>query len=563
MRECYASIKVFYLLLLFHSILYCPLTALNVAPSLSPAEHDLVVVMIVDQLSYHQLMAIKPFVKHGFKRLFEHATVYDQARHPHACPTTATGHAALSTGTLACDHGITLNCWIDRDGNKQCYFDSRPESALFMGQGVAPYGASAQNLMVDTLSDQCLLASTQTSPYSSYALSYKCRAAVGLAGKRGKPIWLNPMTLRFTSSKAFFEELPPFVHRFNELYAISSIKSWFWKRVYEADSAAYNFQQANNCDDALLPYRLIDTTIMTQHGQSKRIKRDGLPSSTLLTMTPRANSLLFKLAHRCLRYEFKEKKCKKLLLWVSLSPLDRLGHTYGPYSHEVIDMLYHLDHQIDQFMTVVCKRYPHKKPLFVLTADHGVMPLPSHLKTQGHSDVRRIHAGSLIKAMNKKAQEICGHDRIIAKCMSNHFFCNQQLLQSLDPAVKEQVLKVLTQHLRDEPGIAAAWTFEELAKAHCPYGSREYWAQQQLFPGRTGELITLPNVHATISKHHHGATHRSPYDYDVHVPLMIYDPEKPGKTITAPCFTTQLASTLAQRLGIPPPSASRFCALPE
>ena len=59
------------------------------------------------------------------------------------------------------------------------------------------------------------------------------------------------------------------------------------------------------------------------------------------------------------------------------------------------------------------------------------------------------------------------------------------------------------------------------------------------------------------------ATHGSPYDYDSHVPLLVYGPKwyRPGRIETR-VEITNIAPTLAQLLGVARPEAAEAAALP-
>jgi hypothetical protein len=66
-----------------------------------------------------------------------------------------------------------------------------------------------------------------------------------------------------------------------------------------------------------------------------------------------------------------------------------------------------------------------------------------------------------------------------------------------------------------------------------------------------------------LSKYKAGTTHESPYNYDTHVPLVIYQPGKYEHiSIIKKVYATQLANTLAQILNIQKPPASTAQLLP-
>ena len=159
---------------------------------------QLTVVIIVDQLAYHYLPKLKNNLKHGIKFLMDKGIFYSNAHFPHACPSTPTGHTALSTGTLADYHGFVFNRWFDDDGKKiDSTKDKNPDHAVFSKDGTYDYGQSGKNIMVDGLSDQFVLKSEPFSNYKAFALSHKTSAAIPIAGKLGKAIWFDYQSGRF------------------------------------------------------------------------------------------------------------------------------------------------------------------------------------------------------------------------------------------------------------------------------------------------------------------------------------------------------------------------------
>ena len=87
----------------------------------------------------------------------------------------------------------------------------------------------------------------------------------------------------------------------------------------------------------------------------KPIPINGQNRFALFERTPAANQLLLDLALHTIKTHVTRKSCQEMLLWVCLSPLDMIGHEYGPQSREAIDMIYHLDCQIERFMDCVSR----------------------------------------------------------------------------------------------------------------------------------------------------------------------------------------------------------------
>lgn len=528
------------------------------------SQPQLTIVIVIDQFSAHQLKKVTPFLSGGIKRMLEQGTVYTNARHPHGFPTTATGHAALNTGAFGKDHGITLNAWRNDNGKTHCFSDDRDCSLIFRGNHFHNHGASAANLMTEGLSDQFVKASRPDAPHQAIALSHKCRAAIGLSGKQGKPIWLDPESLQFTSSKAFFDKLPGWVDEINKQYHIKH-NAWVdWRLRFPKDHPAYQSPLLNNYTWSSSPTPLAGTTVQNHvpHKKQNKIKRDGLPRSSNFAISPASNQLLLNVATRCLEQTMVSPN-QHLLLWVSLSPLDRIGHSFGPYSYEALDMIYHLDLQLEQFIHEVIKKYAVYKPLFALTADHGVLPIPEKLPSLGLPQGKRINSSELIHKLNEIAQRNYGIKKAVKEFISNHFFLNQKKIRKLSLNQREKLLNNFKKIIGSTQGIKQVWTSQELALGSFSPLSPEYCMQQQLYPGRVGDLICLPQPWATLSKGNSGATHKSPYPIDTHVPLILYDAINPiKKEISSSVFIPQLTVTLSRILNVAPPPKAAFGELP-
>ena len=64
------------------------------------------------------------------------------------------------------------------------------------------------------------------------------------------------------------------------------------------------------------------------------------------------------------------------ILGINLTPNDYVGHAYGPESLEVEDITYRTDRMLGEFIDFINERLEGRPWIFVLTADHGVTPIP-------------------------------------------------------------------------------------------------------------------------------------------------------------------------------------------
>ena len=83
-------------------------------------------------------------------------------------------------------------------------------------------------------------------------------------------------------------------------------------------------------------------------------------------------------------------------LGVSFSSLDSVGHTYGPRSHEIQDMLVRLDITLGKLLDYLDKKVGADNYVVALSADHGVADLPEQIPAGGRqptADGARDHRG--------------------------------------------------------------------------------------------------------------------------------------------------------------------------
>jgi len=552
----------------------------------------LAIIIVIDQFSYYALQKYKEFLRGGLHHLMHRGVNYTNAYHPQATPETAPGHATLSTGCCAKDHGIISNTWFDSKGEKVTAGQANPAYAAVLNStgvhdesgvhesGVYNYGVSSEQLKVDTLADQFMLQNLTCKPYHAYALSLKDYAAVQMAGKLGKAVWLDIKTGNFTSSKAYFDKLPDWISEFNEANSLRDLDHIFWAQAKPATSNGYMFAENQNLQEAELSHELVNTEIPLEW------ERKPEKPLHLFVKTPQANQRLFDLAKSCIDAHVNKRNKDQLLLWVSLSALDKAGHVFGPDSKETIDIIYHLDKQLQKFIRYAQNAVGKQEVLFVLTADHGVSPMPATLAQKGYPAIK-YSAQDLIKKLNQQLKE-AGHSSysslshpahnpaytspdaskqqaraFIQYINNNQVYLDNALFSTLSVSQQEALLKDTKKLLLENPGVKQIWTYQELAHGCFSKSDIAHAYKNQLYPGRSGHLIIQMDPYCEISEWKKGADHSAPYDYNTRVPLILYQHgHLELKKIDQRVSTLQLANTLADILCIPKPSATTAAHLP-
>lgn len=528
---------------------------MNTLVTLHATPPKVTIVCVIDQLAHRSIKKHWPFLTGGIKKLLSQGLVYSNARYPHARPATATGHTALSTGTYANRHGVMSNNWPDPVTGKDVSACDDPDSLIFSPTGFYPKGKSASHIMADGLSEHC-------KNHAVISMSLKARAAIGMGTKGAESVWFDIRGGQFTTSTAFSKRLPIWVKTFNDLVCsrIQKRHQTTWNLRYPIDHEAYQ-------------YALIDDERFAGHKESLLDKPQPIPAPNkekafdAFTYTPDANRLLLLLARHALNYSANEKPHKPILLWLSMSSLDFVGHVYGPDSRESVDTLYHIDAQLDAFITSVEKRFGRTNCAWVLTGDHGVMSIPELLRTQGIPGAQRLITNDVIAQLNQSIYRYFNIKNMVLAFDTPDIWFNPEKWRGCPDKTKRAVADHVKHYMLAIPGIKHAWRYDELldgsAFAHYDRHDRAHWFAKQYYPGRSGQVVCQVHPYTYITEYPTGTSHCTPYDYDVHVPLGISWPSHiSDQTVDAWVSMLQVSPTLAQLLEVNAPTHADSGVLP-
>lgn len=513
----------------------------------------LTVVMVIDSFAYEYIRKLEPNFCGGLRSLMENGVVYTCAHYPHALPTTAVGHTALSTGVYGNDHGIVTNAWFDQEGKKiQSDADNAPDAAVISPTGFYDFGKSARTIMTQGISD-CLMMETKPCARTKvFSISLKARAAIGTANKLGKAIWFDAKSGLMTSSKYYFSQLDEWLMKFNKQHGVDKLESFCWDYKYCKDSDYYNFDMIDELADVKQETGILGKKIVIDHSADHAY--EAFEASIY------ANQLLIDCARECIKANLSCNRQERLLVWLCLSPLDKVGHLYGPMSKEVIDMIYHLDNQLKYFFRFIHRHIKQSDVLYVLTADHGMTPVPEYSQQQGYP-ARRLLVKDVQEEVQKAIRSATGVDVKVYIKTPNVYFSKD--FYEVNQRMQDWIINVAKSVLKSTPGIKNVWTNADL-DFMCPEpDSMEYWFKQQRFAGRSGHLLVAVEPFALLSKYETGTSHDTPYELNTHVPLIIYRAKTfEKKIINSSVNMLQFANSLAQMLQIPGPASSTFPILP-
>ena len=181
----------------------------------------------------------------------------------------------------------------------------------------------------------------------------------------------------------------------------------------------------------------------------------------------------------------------------------------------------------------------------MLTADHGICPLPEFAAKEGKPG-RRLSAVALVAGCENHLRETFGDiakpkddaeskvaPRYLEAVVPPHLYLNHRLLAAkmLKP---DDVAVALAEYLRTREGVLQAYTYEGLKGGLVGDDAISRRVLRSFHPDRSGDvyivlrpyhLIGAVTLGASIAT---GTTHGSPHAYDTHVPLVVYGPGVAG-----------------------------------
>ncbi|HEX9185506.1 MAG TPA: alkaline phosphatase family protein [Vicinamibacteria bacterium] len=486
----------------------------------APAEKPrLVLLVAVDQMRYDYLPRFADAFTGGFRRLMRDGAVFTNARLDHYPTVTAVGHATMLTGAPPAMSGIVGNDWYDRALGKGVTSVDDPGTKLVGGRDVT--GSSPHRLRVSTVGDELKMARPGS---RVIGIAHKDRSAILMAGRMADlALWWDTQTGAFVSSTWYLPELPGWAADFNAKKPADAWLGREWRALGEGG--------------ALLG-RMPDTPGPAYYA--------GLYGSAF------GNDLLVSLAEAVIEGERLGQGGGTDVLALSFSCNDAVGHDKGPHSAEVRDVTVRTDLALERLLATIDRRVGLDRTVVVLTADHGVAPVPEQMAAW-QMPGGRLSRADLEKAAMGALEAAFGPGAWLEGRAGSDLYLNRQLVaeRGLDPAVVERRLAAGLETV--EP-VWRTYTRSQLLEGRVP---PDPWSRRVLVSfdrERSGDVAVLfePYWMASAS----GTTHGTAYSYDAHIPLVVMGPGiRPGRYDRTVALN-DLAPTLATLLDVEPPSGA-------
>jgi len=289
------------------------------------------------------------------------------------------------------------------------------------------------------------------------------------------------------------------------------------------------------------------------------------PLASALLWTPLADRLLSDLALDLLADDALALGRDDVpdLLEVSFSANDYVSHFYGPGSVEDLEILRALDVEIGRLLDDLAARFGKGSVVVALSADHGFLPLPEATerhdpKARGRrvADVKILN--QLNEAVNVELKRAGGATPLVYRFEGCSLWLDRAALASTDAPSAKRVLAIVWREL------ATTWK-DVVLRTLVVDGAfpdriaddlmRRAWNAR--VPGRSGDLFVVPRYGFLVDPYDgKGSSHGTPWEYDTHVPMIVWGGGIAPRTISTPSTPYDLAPTLGSWLGVDLPDAT-------
>jgi predicted AlkP superfamily pyrophosphatase or phosphodiesterase len=480
----------------------------------------LVVAIAIDQFRYDYLTRFRSEYKGGLNQLLTKGAVFTNARYEHFPTVTAIGHSTFMSGATPAISGIIGNDWWERSENRNVTSVFDDKTKLLGGSGGS--GSSPRRLLVSTVGDELKMADGGRSKV--VGISLKDRAAILPVGHMADgAYWFDGKTGNFVSSTYYFDDLPGWVKDFNSSHPGDKYKG-------------------------------------AKFGKKKLAAEAGEKLYEGLAPTPFGNEIIEAFAERAIQAEQLGRHDVTDLLAVSLSSNDYVGHTFGPDSAEVHAVSVATDKLLAKFFAYLASNIGMQNVIVVMTADHGVAPVPE-VNTARKMPGGRMPGKLVTESIQEALTAMYGDGKWIVSPSEHSIYLNLDLIaqKKLDPA---EVNKVAAQACLKLPHVFRVYTREQLMSGATLEDQVGRRVQNGFYVRRSADIEILLEPYWMFTGGT-GTTHGTTFSYDAHVPIIFIGPGiKPGRYNNT-IAVNDIAPTLATLLDVETPSGSVGRALSE
>jgi hypothetical protein len=486
-----------------------------------PKKPKLILAVVVDQFRYDYLLRFRNDYTAGLKTILDRGAVFDDAHHIHYPTVTAVGHSTFLSGATPSMSGIVGNEWYDREAKKNVTSVSDDDTKLVGASGA---GSSPRRLLVSTVGDEIKM---QGQPVKVIGISIKDRASILPSGHMADAAyWLDAESNQWVTSTYYMSQLPAWVAGVNAAKPANRATGAVWMPL--------------NAKPGAKPF-----CTMVRDTPGVRYCRT-------LEASPWGNELIEEFAERALAEEKMGTHDGTDLLTVSFSSNDYVGHAVGPDAPEIRDISMRTDLLLGKLLTAVDKQVGLDNVTFVLTADHGVAPVPE-VNVQRNMPGGRITEASVTDTIEKALEAKYGAGKwIIGRAGTTPYF-SRPLIQQYK-TTEADVEQTAAEAARALPHIFRVYTAEDIRTGRVTRDDVSAALTYGFYGKRSGDIFVIQDPYYLYDAN--GTSHGTPFGYDSHVPVIFMGPGIKAGHYFEKVAVNDIAPTLASIAGVEQPSGS-------
>ena len=508
--------------------------------SISYKKPKLVVMLVVDHMRPDLLTRFDDIYDGGFRWLIDNGVWFSNTHHNHSYTATGPGHTAIGYGQHPGKVGVIGNSFYDRELKKNVNCVEDPNAKVI--GSTSGKARSTVRYNAKGLGDWIKAAYPQSKVIS---IAGKDRTACLMGGEKPDiPIYYNKAG-SFISSDHYIDVAPDWLNNFNENLNIDSYKDSIWEKSLKNsyyEKYARNDHYIGETDDYL--------NALYSPVFPIGFDRDVDPRSSIMGR-PWFEREVLKLSKLAIVEEKLGKDIAPDLLCVGFSAMDWIIHDYGPFSQEVMDACIKLDRYIGDFIHFIDRHVGLGNVLFVLTADHGGLPLPEYVVNQGGTGgrINAAHLGEALEWIDEECEERLGQN-LYHRAGANFFLDKKKINKAgVDPSL---IYEIVDQYLTNVEGINKV-VFKDSIMLDNSKDKVKLRLKNMINSDKTPEFFPILDP-GYLYRSPHGTGHGSPYDYDTHVPLIFSRKQFSNKKKVSNQATVDIAPTIAKYLDINVPS---------
>jgi len=508
-------------------------------PEANNSKPKLVVGIVVDQMRYDYLTRFDHhYSQDGFKRLIREGFHIENGHFNYIPTKTAAGHASVFTGTTPANHAILGNDYFDRETGEMiyCVSDSRYQTV----GGINGGAKSPHRMKTTTLSDQLNL--HQYHKGKVIGLAIKDRSAILPAGHTANgAYWYEGKDEgKFVTSSYYMEEVPKWVSDFNA----SGRSEYYINQIWDTYKPIEQYQSSivdNNAYEGkfkgkttpTFPYNLAEL-------------RDKNNNYDLIKGTVFGNSITTDFAIAAIKGEQLGKGDYVDFLSISYSSTDYIGHQFGVDSKEIEDNYVRMDLEIARLLQTLDQEVGKGNYTLFLTADHAAARVPQYVMDQkipgGY-----VFTNEIATYIDALTLDRFGHKGLVQNMSNEQIFLNTDALRKAK-LNRMEVANYLAEELVGFKDIYKAVSAQTLQRTEFDSGIL-HLLQMGYNQKLSGDVLytVLPNY---INYRATGTTHGSGYNYDTHVPIILFGNGIQQGSSKSYYTITDIVPTISNLLGV-------------